>query len=69
VTLRVHLALIVLCFNIRSHYDRSRSFRRLYASLMEFPPSPSRHVASSRPGRKRSRRCCGRLRRRPACTA
>ncbi|HKW15846.1 MAG TPA: APC family permease, partial [Candidatus Krumholzibacteria bacterium] len=41
VTLLVTGAVIVLCFNIRRHYDKvSGKVSRLYASLMEFPPSP-----------------------------
>jgi amino acid transporter len=44
VTLLVTGAVIVLCFNIRRHYDKvSGKVRRLYASLMEFPPSPEAH--------------------------
>ncbi len=43
VTLVVTGAVIVLCFNIRRHYDKvSGKVRRLYASLMEFPPSPEK---------------------------
>ncbi|HET6348656.1 MAG TPA: APC family permease [Candidatus Krumholzibacteria bacterium] len=41
VTLAVTGAVIVLCFFIRRHYDKvARKVRRLYSSLMEFPPSP-----------------------------
>jgi amino acid transporter len=41
VTLLVTGALIVLCFNIRRHYDKvAGKVSRLYASLMEFPRSP-----------------------------
>jgi K+ transporter len=59
VTLLVTGAVIVLCFNIRRHYDKvSGKVRRLYSSLMEFPPSPE---AGKRPvnrgDRSRWRRC------------
>jgi len=41
VTLVATGAVVTLCFAIRRHYDKvSGKVRRLYASLMEFPPSP-----------------------------
>ena len=41
VTLVVTGAVVVLCFNIRRHYDKvSGKVRRLYSTLLEFPRSP-----------------------------
>lgn len=50
VTLLVTGAVIVLCFNIRRHYDRvSTKVSRLYASLMEFPRSPEANKRAVEP--------------------
>jgi K+ transporter len=41
VTLVVTGCVVTLCFNIRRHYDKvSGKVRRLYSTLLEFPPSP-----------------------------
>lgn len=50
VTLLVTGALIVLCFNIRRHYDKvSGKVRRLYSTLLEFPRSPDAGKRSVEP--------------------